>query len=176
MVELALLMAIALSGQFETADVGAGGRLSWRPNSVLGVEAEVTVYPSDFPGSRPFSRGRVEGLFGVTAGPTLGRVRPFAKLRPGFVTIRQTPEPFPCILIYPPPIACALVSGRTLAAIDAGGGVHIAVSSRTFIRADAGDRMVRYPGPVIQMEPRRVRERSFVDHDVRFSVGAGVQF
>lgn len=176
MVELALLMAIALSGQFDAADAGAGGRLGWRPNTVLGVEAELTVFPGDFPGSRPFSRGRVEGLFGVTAGPTLGRIRPFAKFRPGFLTIREAPRPFPCILIYPPPLACALASGHTLAAFDAGGGVQVVLSPRTFIRVDAGDRMVRYPGPVFEMEPRRIRERSFFDHDVRFSLGGGVQF
>ena len=175
MVELALLMALAVSGQFDATDAGVGGCLSWRPNAVLGVEGEMTIYPGDFPGNQPFSRGRVEGLFGVTAGPTLGRVRPFARFRAGFLTIRDAPEPFPCILIYPPPIACALSFGHTLTAIDAGGGVQVAVSPRTFIRLDAGDRMLRYPGPVIEMDPRRIRERSFFDHDVRFSAGAGVQ-
>ncbi len=176
MLELALLAAVVLSGQFDAADTGVGGRLAWRPNAVLGVEAEMTVYPGDFPGSRPFSRGRVEGLFGVTAGPALGRIRPFAKFRPGFVTIRDAPAPFPCILIYPPPIACTLAAGRALVAIDAGGGVQVMVSPRTFVRADAGDRMLRYPGPAFEMAPRRVRERSFFDHDVRFSLSAGVQF
>ncbi len=176
MLELALLMAMTLSGQFEAADTGVGGRLAWRPNPVLGVEAEMTIYPGDFPGSRPFSRGRVEGLFGVTAGPTLGRIRPFAKFRPGFVTIREAPAPFPCILIYPPPIACALAAGHTLAAIDAGGGVQVTVSPRTFVRVDAGDRMIRYPGPVFEMESRRIQEGSFFDHDVRFSLSGGVQF
>lgn len=179
MTELALLMAIALSGQFDAADAadaGIGGRAAWRPNPVLGVEAELTVFPGDFPGNRPFSRGRVEGLFGVTAGPTLGRARPFAKFRSGFVTIREAPAPFPCILIYPPPIACALASGHTLAAIDAGGGVQVTVSPRTLVRVDGGDRMIRYPGPVLQTEPRRIRERSFFDHDLRFSLSAGVRF
>lgn len=176
MAELALLMALALSGQFDAADAGVGGRLAWRPNRVLGVEGEMTVYPGDFPRSRPFSRGRVEGLFGVTAGPTLGRIRPFAKFRAGFLTIREAPAPFPCILIYPPPLACALASGQTLAAIDAGGGVQVAVSRRTFVRVDGGDRMIRHPGPVFEMKPRRIREESFFDHDLRFSVSAGVQF
>lgn len=176
MVELALLMAVALSAQFDAADPGAGARLSWRANPVVGVEAEITVYPGDFPGGRAFSGRRVEGLFGVTAGPTIGRVRLFAKFRPGFVSIGPAPEPFPCIAIYPPPIACALASGRTVIAVDAGGGLQVAVSPRTFIRVDGGDRMIRYPGPVIEAEPRRIRERSFFDHDVRFSVGAGVQF
>jgi hypothetical protein len=176
MAELALLMAIALSSQFDATDLGVGGRFSWRHGPLLGVEAELTLYPGDFPDDRPFSRRRLEGLFGVTAGPTIGRVRPFVKFRPGFVTISEAPEPFACILIFPPPIACALASGHTLAAIDVGGGLQLAVSRRAFVRVDAGDRMVRYPGPVLETDPRRIREEPFFDHDFRISASAGVQF
>jgi hypothetical protein len=176
MAELALLMAMALSGQFDARDTGIGGRVSWRQGPLLGVEAEITLYPGDFPSDRPFSRRRVEGLFGVTAGPTLGRVRPFLKFRPGFVTFSEAPQPFACILIFPPPLACALASGDTLAAIDVGGGAQVAVTPRIFFRIDAGDRMVRYPGPVFEGEPRRVRDQPFFDHDLRISASAGVQF
>lgn len=175
MVELALVMAIALSGPFDAADTGIGGRVSWR-RSFLGLEAELVAYPSDFPDGRPFSRGRVEGLFGVTAGPTLGRLRPFARLRPGFLTIREAPQPFPCILIYPPPIACALAAGDTLVAVDVGGGLEWIATGRTIVRVDVGDRLVRYPGPVFEGEPRRIREGSFFGHDLRFTASAGVQF
>ena len=176
MLELALLVAIATSGQFDTTDAAIGGRVGWRTNPLVGVEAEVTVFPSDFPGNRPFSQGRVEGLFGITAGPSLGRVRPFAKFRPGFVTIREAAEPFACILIYPPPLACVLAIGRTLAAIDAGAGVEVGGSRGAFLRLDVGNRMIRYPGPVLETAPSRIRERSFFDHDLRFSLSAGVQF
>ena len=133
------------------------------------------MFPADFPGNVPFSRERVEGLFGVTAGPTIGRIRPFAKFRPGFVTIREAPEPFACILIYPPPLACVLATGRTLAAIDVGGGVEVDASRRLFLRVETGSRMIRYPGSVFDAD-RRIRERSFFDHDVRFGLAAGVRF
>lgn len=176
MVELAFVLATALSGQFDTADVGFGGRAGWRPMPAIGVEAEVNWYPREFPARRPFSRGRVEGLFGATAGMTVGRLRPFARFRPGFVVIREAREPFPCILIYPPPLSCALAGGKTLLAVDAGGGVEVAVTERTVVRLDAGDRLVRYPGPVFESDPRRVRERSFFSHDVRFAVSTGVRF
>ena len=175
MIELALVMAIAMSGQFEGADAGVGARVAWRP-AVWTIEAEVTAYPSEFPDDRPFSRGRVEGLFGVTAGPTLGRLRPFARLRPGFLAIREAPRPFPCILIYPPPIECALARGHTLAVLDAGGGVEWLVTERAGLRFDAGDRMVRYPGPVFVSDPRRIQESSFWGHDVRFAASLGVRF
>jgi hypothetical protein len=139
------------------------------------MEAEINLYPGDFPGSRPFSRGRVEALFGMTVAAPLGRVRPFARLRSGFVTMREAPEPFPCIAIFPPPLGCRLASGATLLAIDVGGGVEIPATSRTFLRVDAGDRLLRYQGPAFD-ENARVRERSFFGHDFRFAAGAGVRF
>jgi hypothetical protein len=80
------------------------------------------------------SGGRVEGLFGVTAGVTIDRVRPFARFRPGFLAVRESPAPFACILIYPSPLECVLASGRTLLAVDVGGGVDVALSSRTLMR------------------------------------------
>jgi hypothetical protein len=175
-VELALLVAITMSGQLATTVTAVGGRVSWRPIPLVGLEAEVTISPRDFPESQPFSRGQVEGLFGLTAGPTFGRYRPFVKFRPGFLTIREAPEPRACILIYPPPLACVLALGRTLAAVDTGGGLEIGASRGMFLRLEAGDRMIRYPGPVFELARRRIRERSFFDHDVRFALAAGVRF
>jgi len=174
--EAGVQVASARSGQFDAADAGFGARFAWRPGPVVGLEAELNLYPRGFPDRRPFSRTRVEGLFGATAGVTLGRVRPFARLRPGFVDVHESPGPFPCILIYPPPLACALAGGRTLFALDAGGGVEVALTPRTFVRVDLGDRLVRYPGPVFEFDPRRIREDGFFGHDVRFATGAGLRF
>ena len=174
-IELGVQVASAFSGQFDAADTGFGGRVSWHPHPVLGVEAEMNVFPRDFPGERPFSRGRLEGLFGVTAGVTFDRIRPFARVRPGFVTVQQAPEPFACILIFPPPLACTLASGRTLPAIDVGGGVDIITTPRTFVRVDFGDRLLKYPGPVFDAD-RSIRERAFFVHEFRFATGAGVRF
>ena len=117
----------------------------------------------------------MEGLFGVTAGPALGPVRPFGKVRPGFLAIAETPQPFPCILIYPPPIACALAAGDTLFALDVGGGLEVTVTPRMLVRADVGDRMIRYPGPVFD-DSMQIRDRSFFGHDLRISISAGARF
>ena len=86
--ELGVQIASAISSQFDEADVGLGGRFSWHPAGLVGIEAEINLYPGSFPDQRPFSRGRMEGLFGVTVGATFDRVRPFAKLRPGFMSFR----------------------------------------------------------------------------------------
>ena len=84
MIELAVLLAFALSTQFDASAAGIGGRVGWQPLPLAGLEAEITYYPSHFANAPAFSRARLEGLFGATVGPRLNRVRPFARFRPGF--------------------------------------------------------------------------------------------
>lgn len=168
-------LAGAVSGEFDSTDLGVGGRVSWHPTSLLGAEAEIDFYPDDFADDPAFSGSRIEGLFGVTVGPRLGQLRPFAKLRPGFLTYREAPEPFACILIFPPPLACTLASGQTVFALDLGGGVELFPTGRTFVRVDVGDRMVRYPGPVFD-NSGTIRDDSFFGHDFRFAIGGGLRF
>ena len=167
-------LVTVVSGEFDSTDVGFGGRIAWQPVPLLGVEGELTFYPADFADEPAFSGSRFEGLFGATVGPRLGQLRPFAKIRPGFVTFNDAPRPFACILIFPPPLACSL-SGKTVFALDVGGGVEWLGPSRTFVRADIGDRILRYPSPVID-SGGAVRDSAFSSHDVRFAVGAGVRF
>ena len=84
--EAGIHFASAQWSEFDGNDLGIGGRVTWMPSSMLGLDADITWYPSDFPPDTvvPFSGRRVEGLFGATAGPTLGRIRPFAKAAAGF--------------------------------------------------------------------------------------------
>jgi len=173
--EVGVQLATSTSSEFESTDVGVSGRLSWHPAAILGVEAEFALYPGDLGDDPAFSGGRVEGLFGATVGPRFGRVRPFAKLRPGFLTFQEASEPIACILIFPPPLRCTLAGGDTLFALDVGGGVEFFPSSGTFLRVDAGDRAVRYPGPVID-EDGSTRDDGFFSHDFRFSIGGGWRF
>ena len=168
-------LATVASSEFDETDVGVGGLLSWRPNGLFGVDAELTFYPSDFGDNPTFSASRVEGLFGVTVGPSFGAFRPFVKLRPGFVRFAEAPAPFPCIAIFPPPLACQMAGGDTLFALDIGGGVEFQTTGRTFVRVDAGDRVVKYPGPVIATDGT-VQNQSFFSHDFRFQIGGGLRF
>ena len=165
-------VAVARSSEFDDTDAGIGGRFSWHPAALIGVEAEMTVYPASFPNANGFSRSRIEGLFGVTAGPRLAAIRPFARLRPGFLTFRG--QSVVCILIFPPPLSCELARGRTLFALDLGGGVELFPASRAVIRVDAGDRILKYPGP--SFRNGRATQESFYSHDFRLSAGAGVRF
>lgn len=168
-------LTVARSGQFESTELGLGARVSWHPIALLGIESAIDRYPAEFPGdSVPFSAARLEGLFGVTAGPRLGRVRPFAKIRAGFLRYSPAPEPFACIAIFPPPLNCLMAAGGTRPILDIGGGVAVLTGDRTFIRVDAGDRMVRYPGP--SFADSRLRNTAFFGHDFRMSVGGGLRF
>jgi hypothetical protein len=173
--ELGVQVASTTSSQFDATDVGLGGRLSWRPIGLLGLESEINFYPKDFPAQGSFSRARVEGLFGVTMGPRVGAARPFGKARAGFLSVRGASQPFVCILIFPPPLSCELGAGRTLPAFDVGGGIELLRSRNAFARFEIGDRVLKYPGPVLDNKGA-VRAESFLSHDFRFSAGAGVRF
>ena len=166
-------VAMTRSSAFDTTDTGVGGRVGWRAVDALGAEAEMTFYPRQFPSTgSAFSSRRIEGLFGLTVGPRIAGVRPFAKLRPGFVRFRG--QPTVCILIFPPPLSCEL-DGRTVFALDIGGGVELFASRRTAVRIDAGDRMLKYPGPSFR-PGIGVSQNDFYSHDFRFSAGAGIRF
>ena len=174
--QLGAQLTAARSGPFDSTELGIGGRVSWHPMALVGIESEIDFYPADFPGdSVPFSAARLEGLFGVTAGPRLGSVRPFVKIRAGFLRYSPAPEPFACLAIFPPPLHCLMAAGGTRPIFDLGGGVEIFTGERTFIRVDAGDRMVRYPGPSFAAG-FTLREGGFPGHDFRFSIGGGFSF
>ena len=165
-------VAVARSSEFHDTDTGVGGRFSWHPVALVGADAEMTFYPASFPNANGFSRSRIEGLFGVTVGPRLPGVRPFARVRPGFLTVRG--QPVVCILIFPPPLSCELARGRTLFALDLGGGVELFPTTHALIRVDVGDRVLKYPGP--SFRNGRTTQDSFYSHDFRVSAGAGVRF
>ena len=174
--EAGVHVSSATSGQFEETDAGIGGRFTWYALRSVGLESELTFYPAEFPDDgRPFSRGRIEGLFGVTVGPRIDRVRPFVRLRSGFLNVRESSQPFACILIYPPPLSCTLAAGRTLPAFDLGGGVDVLAGERLVVRIDAGDRLLKYPGPVFD-EDRNIRNESFFSHDLRLAAGVAIRF
>jgi hypothetical protein len=165
-------VAITRSSEFDATDTGFGGRVGWRVLQAIGAEAELTFYPRGFPSSDgAFSSSRIEGLFGVTVGPRRGRVRPFGKLRPGFVAFRG--EPIVCPLIFPPLLSCAL-NGRTVFAFDVGGGIEVNMGTRSLVRFDASDRLLKYPGP--SFRDGRMEQDDFFGHDLRISAGAGVRF
>jgi hypothetical protein len=161
--------------EFDGADSGFGGRLTWTPTALIGVDAEATWYPSDFPEGIAFTRSRVEGLFGATLGPRINRVRPFAKVAAGFLRVGATPGAFACIAIFPPPLSCQLAGGDTLPAFEIGGGISLDLTARSFLRIDVADRVLKYPGPTFDAN-FDVRDEAYFGHSLRFTLGAGFKF
>lgn len=92
------------SSEFDGADLGVGGLVAWRRAALLDLEAETNVYPANLKAKHgsPYSRGRLEGLIGVTVGPVRGRMRPFGTFRTGFVKFGSAPGPLACPAIFPP--------------------------------------------------------------------------
>jgi hypothetical protein len=174
--EAAAHVSAARWSEFEGTDWGVGGRLTWKPISIIGVEAELTLYPSDFsPAAPAFSRQRLEGLFGVTIGPRIDGVRLFARLAAGFLDVGPTNGAFACIAIFPPPLPCLLAGGATMPAYEIGGGVVVDATSRVFVRADLADRILKYPGPTLRADFTR-NDEGFLGHALRLTFATGVRF
>jgi hypothetical protein len=160
-------LTIASPTTSDETDLGFGVRVAVRVLPLIGVEAELDAYPDDLSGNGgrvPFSAGRIEALFGATVGPRLGRIRPFARVRPGVLRYQEAAGPVVCVAIFPPPLSCQLAAGQTLFAVDVGGGVEVDLSRRGFMRIDVGDRLVRYPAP------------ASTAHEMRVAIGGGVRF
>jgi hypothetical protein len=174
-VHVGVIAAGVSSSELDTTDLGVGVLFEYRPTTLVGAELEVNIHPADLGRDPGFSSGHVETFFGVTVGPRRGGWRPFAKVRPGILRFWQAQEPIPCIAVSPPPVRCTLSSGRTVVAVDLGGGVERLLTDRTFLRFDAGDRLLSFVGPV-RDSAGMVQDDGFFAHDFRFAVGAGVRF
>src|SRR5690349_17767219 len=169
-------VAAAQWSEFDGNDIGAGGRFTFRPLPLIGIDADLTWYPSEFPPDTvaQFSAARVEGMFGATVGPKISRVRPFVKVAAGFLDVRASAKVFACIAIFPPPLAC-IMGGQTMAAYEIGGGVQVDAIGPAFIRADLTGRFLKYPGPTFGSD-RQLHDEGFLGGAPRFTLGAGVRF
>jgi hypothetical protein len=174
--ELGAQIVTTLHQELDTTDGGFGGRLGLLVTPFFGLEGELSFYPSDIPGDLPVSSSRLEGLFGVKLGPRFDRFSVFGKLRPGFVRFAGAPEPFACILIYPPPLSCILAEGTTVPALDLGGGVELYPTKRSLLRVDVSSLLLRYPGPAFRRDREISPDGGFWGSNLRIAFGGGIRF
>ena len=171
--EVGVQFVAAASEEFDT-DPGVGVGLSWRPGALWSAEGEIAFYPTGLPQQSQFSRSRIEGLFGVGVGPLVGRVRPFARARAGFLTYRERSEPFPCIAIFPPPLVCA-IGGDTVPSVQVTGGFEAFAGDRWVVRVEAGDQLLRYSGPAFTSD-RDVIDEGLWSHNFKATASVGLRF
>lgn len=172
--EAGLEVPIVKLSQVDQADTGLGLRLGFDLSRSVALEAALGHFPGDL-GDPAFSGSRTQALLGLKLGRRGEQVGAFATLRGGVTSFSEAPEPFPCILIYPPPLTCRLAAGDTLPTLGFGGALEYYPSPRAVLRLEAGDQLLRYPGPVLDGEGQ-AREADFWDHDLRLTVGFGWRF
>ena len=157
----------------EENDFAVGVGFGYRLTHWLATDASFSWAPKDL-GDPAFSGSRTEGALGVRLGPHLDRSGVYVAARPGFVSFAKPDEPTVCILIFPPPLKCTLSNGETVFSLDLNGGVQFQ-SDRAVLRLEAGDRVVKYPAPVIAGDGG-VHDDSFWSHNFAASVSVGVRF
>jgi hypothetical protein len=137
---------------------GFGGWLTWRF-----IDAGVNLLPEDHP-----IIGRQTQLFaGARGGFRVGGFGAYARVRPGLIHFSRrflAPE-IACVAIFPTPEACLV--DATNFALDLGGTVEFLPTSRTVIRLDVGDTLIRFNRNELEPVWR---------HNFQFSAGAGVRF
>jgi hypothetical protein len=172
--EATVHLASSQWSEFDGTDIGGGARLTFKPAPMIGIDADLTWYPGEFPPDGvPFTGNRVEGFFGVTAGPRLAGFRPFAKVTGGFMKVGEADEPFVCLAIFPPTLNCVM-GGQTLPAIEVGGGLELLPTGHAILRFDVTDRILKYPGPALSN--RELKDADFWGHALRLTIGAGWRF
>jgi hypothetical protein len=161
-------------------EVGGGGRFTYNLKSYLAVEAELNFFPRDFHRYiTNFTGGSmVEGLAGVKAGLRKKMFGVFGKFRPGFES--SGGAAVPRFLNGDGPDPRNRFGFETIRstqfAMDVGAVFEFYPSSRTILRFDGGDTIVRYPGiEFFQFPGGRIVETVYT-HAPQFSLSFGFRF
>jgi hypothetical protein len=137
---------------------GLGGWLTWRF-----VDVGLNVFPED----HPIIGRQTQLLAGVRGGFRLGGFGAYARVRPGLVHFSErflAPD-IGCVAVFPTPEACLV--DATNFAMDFGGTVELSPTSRTLIRIDVGDTLIRFARTEFDPAWR---------HNLQFSAGGGFRF
>jgi hypothetical protein len=155
---------------FDVTTFGYGGRVGYNLNRYVAVEAEFNHFPR-----RNFNevfQGRREQFFaGVRVGRRWEKAGVFAKLRPGTMHFDEVPFHTVC-----DGGGCREKAENTLA-LDAGAVVEYYPTSRTIVRLDAGDTIIRFKetGPTALFGSTAFTPRQ-TTHNFQLSLGFGFRF
>lgn len=167
--------------------LGGGGRVTYNLTKYVAIEGELNYFTS---GSYD-DYNRLQGQFGIKAGPRYKRFGIFGKVRPGFINTKR--DVFFWISCGP---ACTQAVSATDSytgfSLDVGGVAEIYPSKRIFLRFDVGDTIANTRRPSIFINPPVFNiqappifsasslivlpGRSVATHNLQLSLGAGFRF
>jgi hypothetical protein len=163
----------ALGGEnLDESAKGLGARLGYNFTEHFALDAETTFFPSDRFGNN-LTGQNVQGFAGVKAGGRSKYVGVFGKLRPGVMFIGESTSGFDCgsggsFNICRP--------NHNHLALDAGIVAEVYPSSRTIIRVDLGDTIVRFKQAGRNIFTGVETSSTNISHNFQASVGFGYRF
>ena len=124
---------------FDETINGLGGRVGYNFNDHLALDAEASFFPEQHLGNNQ-SGQKGQAFLGVKAGARSKHVGAFAKLRPGVMFIGEFITGFDCSRSG---VVTRCQPEHHNFALDAGGVLEFYPSTRSIIRLDAGDTIIR---------------------------------
>jgi opacity protein-like surface antigen len=166
----AFYTAINLDGFGETVS-GLGGRLGYNFNQHVALDAEGSFFPETHLGNSQTGQ-KTQGFVGVKAGARSKYVGVFAKARPGVMFIGEVTSGFNCSSSG---LGQVCRPQHNNFALDVGGVVEFYPSSRTIIRVDAGDTIVRLHSATLGIFSP-AQSSTDITHNFQASIGFGYRF
>lgn len=156
----------------EGASRGLGARFAYNLNEHFALDAETAFFPSDEFGNNLVGQN-AQGFVGVKAGARSKYVGIFAKARPGVMFIGSSTSGFDCdsqggFRTCRPE--------RSHLALDAGIVAEVYPSSRTIVRVDLGDTIVRFRSAGRNVFNGAGVSSTNVTHNLQASIGFGYRF
>ena len=158
----------ALPSDIEDTLIGGGVRLGYNITNDFTVEAEGNLFrrPSDMEGRRS------QGVFGIKWGRAGEKAGVFGKIRPGFMRFDRI------LSFVRSPVTNLENKTNVYFALDVGAVIEAYPSSRSIIRFDVGDTIVRFTNRRIEgFEPGAIPIlKTNYGHNFQFSAGVGFRF
>jgi hypothetical protein len=154
------------------ASKGLGARFGYNFNEHFALDAETSFFPRRHLGNNQ-SGQNVQGFVGLKAGARSKYVGIFAKARPGVMFIGTSTSGFDCdtrgdFRVCRPE--------HNHLALDAGVVAEVYPSSRTIIRVDVGDTIVRFRSAGRDVFNGTQTSSSDITHTFQASIGFGYRF
>jgi hypothetical protein len=157
---------------FDQSSKGLGARLTYNFTDNFALDAEGSLFPRTSLGNNQTGQN-AQGFVGVKAGARSKYVGLFAKARPGLMSIGNSVSGFDCssrgsVNVCRPE--------HSHLALDAGVVAEVYPTSRTIIRVDLGDTIVRFKTAGRNVFQGTDVSSTDISHNFQASIGFGYRF